>query len=261
MRPISFEEKQKISLDILIDVARFCDENGITYFLSCGTLLGSIRHKGFIPWDDDADIMMPRPDYKKFLQIYNSNQYKLYGPDMGVLYYAKVYDPKTVKYEVGLDYKKYKAYGIDIDVFPLDGIVNDEKIINRLYTKERILEKFLRLSTQPIFYRKNPLKAINRIIARIFGSNFFIKLIEKNAQTYDYEKSDYVVRMRRSPNGFTGALPKSVYEKDYNEFEGHEFCVPRGYDAWLTKFYGNYMKLPPKEERIPSHEGDSYYVV
>lgn len=256
---LSLEECRKISLDILIDVRDFCDRNNITYFLSVGTLLGAIRHKGYIPWDDDIDIMMPRPDYNRLLNEYDG-KYALLKPSSGMLYYAKVYDPKTIKIEADTDYKKYKPIGVDIDVFPLDGIVNDEKIINRLYKKECFLELLLRLSNQPIFLRKNKLKAINRIIPRIIGSKNLVKLIERNAQTYKYEDSDYVVRMRRSTNGFTGALPKSVYEKDYAEFEGHTFCIPKGYDQFLRAFFGDdYMELPPLEKRI-THDFECYRV-
>ena len=258
MKRLTLEECKKISLDILVDVADFCEKNNIRYFLSVGTLLGAIRHKGFIPWDDDIDIMMPRPDYKRFLDEYNG-KYMLLKPESGLLYYAKAYDPTTIKYEADTDYKKNKPIGVDIDIFPLDGIVNDQEIIDKLYKRECFLETLLRLSNQPIFLRKNPIKCINRIIPRIIGSKNLVRMIEKNAQAYDYEKSDYVIRMRWSPNGFTGALPKEVFEKDYGEFEGHRFCIPKGYDQFLTAFFGDYM-TPPKEEDRVTHRFECYRI-
>ncbi len=256
MRKLSLEECKKISLDILIDIADFCDKNNITYFLSVGTLLGAIRHKGYIPWDDDIDIMMPRPDYERLLKEYKG-PYKLLKPEEGLLYYAKAYDPDTVKYEADTDYKKNKPIGVDIDIFPLDGVVNDEKIIEKMYKKECFLETLLRLSNQPIFLRKNPIKCINRIIPRIIGSKNIVKMIEKNAKIYDYDTSDYVIRWRWSPNGFTGALPKSVYEKATGEFEGHSFCIPKGYNEFLTAFFGDYMTLPPEDKRVV-HDFECY---
>jgi len=248
LKELTAEQIKKIAFDILLEVTNYCEKNNITYFLACGTLLGAVRHSGFIPWDDDIDIMMPRPDYNKFLDSYKG-KYKLCKPSEGRYYYAKVFDDKTIKKESNIDEKKYKDIGVDIDIFPLDGIVNDERIVNKLYKKEEFLEMLLRLSNQPIFHRKNPLKAINRVIPRLIGSKNLVKMIESNAQTYKYEDSDYVVRMRRSTNGFTGALPKEVYEKLYMKFEGHDFCVPKGYDAWLTRFYGDYMVLPPIEKQ------------
>ena len=258
-RRLNSDGTKTISLDILVDVAIFCEKNNIKYYLSCGTLLGAIRHKGFIPWDDDVDIMMPRPDYDRFLDTYNNDKYKLCKPSKGRYYYAKVYDSNTIKIEKGVDYKKYQPLGVDIDIFPLDGIVNDEVIIKKLHNKSAKLELLLRLSNQPIFYRKNPLKCINRIIPRIIGSKNIVRMIEKNAQTYKYEDSEYVIRMRNTPNGFTGALKKDVYDPPIKkEFEGHMFYVPRDYDTWLTRFYGDYMKLPPKEKQIAHHNNDCY---
>ena len=249
MKELTLEECKKISLEILIDIADFCDRHGLRYFFSVGTLLGAVRHQGFIPWDDDIDIMMPRPDYIRLLNEYEG-PYRILKPSAGLLYYAKAYDPKTVKYEADTDYRKNQAIGVDIDIFPLDGIVNDPEVIDKLYKKECFLETLLRLSNQPIFLRRNPLKAINRIVPRIIGSRNIVKMIEKNAMTYDYDTSDYVIRMRWSPNGFTGALPKEVFEKAEGQFEGHTFCIPKGYDAFLTAFFGDYMTIPKEEDRV-----------
>ena len=217
MRKLSVEECRKISFDILRDIADYCEKHDLRYFLSVGTLLGCIRHKGFIPWDDDIDIMMPRLDYQKLISEYDG-KYRILNPHTGFLYYSKAYDPNTVKYEPGTDYSKYEPLGVDIDIFPLDGMVNDKAILDKLYKKECFLETLLRLSNQPIFYRKNPIKCINRIIPRIIGSKNLVKMIERNAMTYDYDKSDYVVRMRCSPNCFMGSIAKEIYDVSYGEF-------------------------------------------
>lgn len=249
MRKLELSDIKKISLDILIDVHDFCVAHNIKYYLACGTLLGAIRHKGFIPWDDDVDIMMPRPDYNRFLNEYINQKYKAYRPDEGRYYYAKVYDPSTLKYENGIDYNINKVLGVDIDVFPLDGIINDEEIINKLHKRSDKLETYLRLANQKLLL-KGPLKAMNRLLPRLFGRKRLVKMIEKNAQTYKYEDSEYVIRMRNTPNGFTGALKKEVYDEPVlKEFEGHMFYVPRDYDLWLSSFYGDYMTLPPVEKR------------
>lgn len=261
LKKIKNGDIKRIALDILIDVAFFCDKNKIEYYLACGTLLGSIKYKGYIPWDDDIDIMMPRPSYNRFLSEYKG-KYKVLNPSSGIFYYAKVYDDNTIKIEAGKDYKKIKPIGIDIDVFPLDGIINDEEEINRLMIRAKGLETLLLLSNQPIFYRKNPIKAINRVVPRLIGSKNIVKLIEKNAQTYKYEDSEYVIRMRNTPNGFTGALNKDVYyPPKKKEFEGHQFNVPNNYDMWLRRFYGdNYLNQePPKEKQKPHHKNECYW--
>ncbi len=260
MKKLSTDEIKKIALDILIDVDRFCIENNITYFLACGTLLGAIKYKGFIPWDDDIDIMMPRPDYERFLNLYKSDKYKVLSPSEGMYFYGKVYDTNTEVIENGNDYKKYSPIGIDIDVFPLDGIVNDEKIIKRKVKKSAFLETLLRLSNQPIFYRKNKLKAINRIIPRIIGSKNIVKLIENNAKEYKYVDSDYVIRYKDTPNGNSCAIEKDVFKIIRKEFEGYMFNVPEGYNIWLSKFYRkDYLTYVPDVNQRRTHNRLTYF--
>lgn len=258
---LTVKDCKKISLDILKNVTGFCEENDITYFLACGTLLGAIKYKGYIPWDDDIDIMMPREDFNRFINSYSHHKYKLLKPEDGLFCIAKVYDSNTEKYEMGIDYKKNKPLGVDIDVFPLDGIINDKNVIKKMYRRECFLEMLLRLSNQPLFLRKNPLKCINRIIPRLIGSKNIVKWIIKNQTKYPYKDSEYVVRMKRSLNGFTGALPKEIFDKDYAIFEGNKFVVPKGYDKWLKSFYGDYMnKLPKEEDRKPSHDNKCFLI-
>lgn len=255
---LSLRERQNISLEILIDVDTFCRKHNITYFMGCGTLLGAVRHKGFIPWDDDIDILMFRDDFNRFIDVYQSEHYSLSKPMDGRFCIAKVYDNATVEYETGIDYKGREPLGVDIDIFPLDGIKNDKKIIDKQYKRECFLEMLLRLANQQLFLRKNPLKCINRIIPRIIGRKNIVKMIILNQTKYKVDEEEYVVRMKRSTNGFTGALPKSVYSPIELSFEGHLFLAPAGYDVWLKAFFGDYMKLPPLEKQKP-HEGNCYY--
>lgn len=254
---LTFEQIKQRSLDILLDVSSFCENNNIRYYLACGTLLGAIRHNGFIPWDDDIDIMMPRPDYKRFLHEYKSEKYELLKPSDGYFFFTKVCDPKTEMIESWIDYKNNKAFGLGIDIFPLDGMVNDEVEYKKRVRISGFFETLLRLSKQPIFYRKNPIKAINRIIPRVVGSKNIIKIIERIDQKYDYEKSEYVIRFKTTTNGETLPVSKEAFEPIKKEFEGHLFIIPRGYDEWLSKFFGDYTKLPSEENRIP-HERECY---
>lgn len=255
---LTLKERQSISLEIMKNVHNFCVENGIRYYLISGTLLGAIRHKGFIPWDDDIDIMMPRPDYEKFLELYVDKNNKVLRPQEGMYSYAKVYDARTIKYEYGRDYHNKRIFGIDIDIFVLDGIINDTKILDKIYKKEAVLEKLIILANQPIM-KKGILKAINRIIPRIIGAKRLVKVREKNASQFDYDKSDFVVRMRYCSKGFTGIMKKEDYEPPVLvKFEDCEFYAPNNYDLWLSNFYGDYMKLPPKEKQV-AHECNCFW--
>ena len=257
----TLDDIKRISLSILIDVTNFCDKNNISYYLSCGTLLGAIKYGGFIPWDDDVDIMMPRPSYIKFINNYKNQKYELLNPNIGMYFFAKVFDPNTIVYEQGIDYKKYNPIGIGIDIFPLDGIINDDKIISKITKRSEYLETLLRLSNQPIFYRKNKLKSINRIIPRIIGSKKLVKLIEKNAQKYDYNLCDYVIRYKHTSNGKNTALPKIIYDKANAKFEGNVFCVPKGYDDWLKSFYGqDYLEYTPPLDKRVTHNTKCYLI-
>lgn len=255
---LTLKQRQQVSLEIMKNVHNFCCENGIKYYIISGTLLGAIRHKGFIPWDDDIDIMMPRPDYEKFLNTYKDDNYRILKPQEGMYSYAKVYDIRTIKYEDDKDYRNKKALGIDIDIFVLDGIVNDKTVLDKIYRKEMILEKLIVLANQPIM-KKGLFKSINRIIPRIIGSKNLVNMREKNASQFDYDKSDYVVRMRYCSKGFTGIMNKTDYDPPVLvDFDDVQLFAPKNYDLWLTNFYGDYMKMPPKEKQV-AHECECYW--
>ena len=129
MKELTIEELKEVELNILKDVAKFCEINKIQYFLCGGTLLGAIRHKGFIPWDDDIDIAMPRADYERFFKLYNGNnsRYKadsLENNNNWHMSFGRVGDINTVLYEHTLK-NKYKKYHAFIDIFPVDGLPNN----------------------------------------------------------------------------------------------------------------------------------------
>ena len=132
MKQINIEEIRKLQISILLYVHEFCKKNNIRYSLSGGTLLGAVRHKGYIPWDDDIDIMMPRPDYERFVNEFNENrkdvEYKVicsYNDSQFFQPFAKVVNTKTFLKET---YKRPVAQmGVYIDVFPIDGLPNDEQ--------------------------------------------------------------------------------------------------------------------------------------
>ena len=128
-KQLTIEEVKKMNLDILSVVADFCEKNGLRYWLYYGTLIGAIRHNGYIPWDDDIDIAMPRPDYEKFLKTFNQTSgslYKVIEDRISIGYhtpFAKVHNPETI---IESEFSDEMAFGVFIDIFPFDG-VKDEK--------------------------------------------------------------------------------------------------------------------------------------
>lgn len=257
---ITNEDNKKIQLEILSYVAQFCDDHGLRYFLADGTLLGAIRHKGYIPWDDDIDIQMPRPDYNALAELFqNQGHYKLITPSdqMSRFHNIKIYDDRTVKIEQGLTYCN-DYLGVDIDVFALDGSPENE-------------EEFLRVKKKIHDYYVSScwLKAIrygslkNRIRVLVYrlqlkGPERMMDQAIKLCESYNYEKSNYIARYGRFGLGYR--LPKWNYESyEMREFEGFRFRIPKGYDEILKADYGDYMTLPPIEEQVTHHKNKAYW--
>lgn len=150
MKEISSVALRKIEFDILCDVADFCHQNNIRYYLCGGTLLGCIRHHGFIPWDDDIDIIMPRPDYIRFHSLYNQRQshyrvHSLLTDSQWYSTFAEVEDNRTIKVYQGF---KKESLGVSIDIFPIDGSPDGEKKRKCFWYINNILTRIATLSKQ-----------------------------------------------------------------------------------------------------------------
>ena len=266
MKEISLEELKKIQIDILDYVDDFCKKNGINYWLDCGTLLGAIRHKGYIPWDDDIDIGMLRPDYEKFIELFNHNNdsdfsFICYENDKDWVFpFGKVLNNNTVFFEP--DEKHGIKSSVYIDVFPYDNAPEDKKKINRIFKKRNLYAKLTKLQRFSCFYieRKNKYNFIRypfHIMMQIFPKDFFVKKGVELSKKYMNIQTNLV-------GNFT-SLSKQYCEKDVFssfvdvEFEGKKYPAPVGYDKWLKSFYGDYMKLPPKEKQISHHRYEAYY--
>ncbi|MBQ7239602.1 MAG: LicD family protein, partial [Bacteroidales bacterium] len=129
MQELTLKELQGVSLDLLVSLHDFCVKNKVNYSIAYGTLIGALRHKGFIPWDDDIDVMMPRPDYERFCKSYKSDRYRLiyYGNDKTALAgFARLVDCQKTNYKTERPWTMQKS-GVWIDIFPIDGVEKDEK--------------------------------------------------------------------------------------------------------------------------------------
>ncbi len=268
MRELSLDEIKKYELDILIDVADFCNNHGLRYFIAYGTLIGAARHKGFIPWDDDIDIQMPRPDYDKFLSLYNGKGknnkiYKVVNPyDKDSKHtFAKVVDLRTNKIEKGILYKRGESLGIDIDIFPMDGQPDDDKEFLRYYNKK--YKQYKRFSYIVNNYQNRSWKgkivfAIPCVINRLVGKRRILNRISRY-NVYEYDCSKYVGATAGLFNSKNNRFKKAWFENFVElDFENYKFKVPCGYHEILTQMYGDYMELPPKEQQVTHHTNKVY---
>lgn len=250
-------------IECLIEIDRVCNENGLRYYLTGGTLLGAIRHKGFIPWDDDIDIAMPRSDYEKLRNIASvvfEKKFRLVTIDEDKNYYcrfAKLYHQETTLVE--FEHPFYLG-GLYVDVFPLDGLPKDEIKRKKHFIKyTKALNILYRLYSHPIKISEvNSLRGLLRYGKRkIYGLLYsipeIIKVCEKTAKTYPFEESEYVANL----SGAWGEreITKREYfdEHDYAEFEGRKYRIPKGYHMLLTGLYGDYLQLPPIEKQVSHH--------
>lgn len=261
MKELTHEEVQKVSLDILKHVHEFCVANDIHYTLAYGTLLGAVRHKGFIPWDDDVDIMMARPDYDRFCAIYKQDGYRLLSPNNHSIFpFARVCDmEKTTTDDLFMPWTDVE-HGVSIDVFPMDG-AEDElvQLKKRLKEATRIRKQLLdyRLAKAPICLKWGLLRNLKIFVAKIL---FLWRNPQGKALAIldgkKYEDSNYVTNLSSPDEYDIEHYEKSMFEKYcLLKFEDAEFFSVADYDKMLSDYYGDYMKLPPKEKQVPRHSG------
>ena len=270
MKLLDLEGMRRIQLEVLDVVMKFCDENNIHCFLDGGTLLGAIRHKGYIPWDDDIDVGMLRSDYDRFMDIFNkkNTRYKFHciENDPSFIYaFGRVLDTRTILYEP--DSRTGRRTALNIDVFPMDSAPDDDKALRKMLILQYVYRNLHAARYLPMFtppngniFRKILAYTIripmNLVPISVLPRNYFAQKMLDNAKRYAYEDTKRV-------GSFLGThevvIDREKFEKfTYTEFEGKQYKIPIGYDEWLTKLYGDYMKLPPKKWQITHHYYEAY---
>lgn len=272
MKPMTLDEVHQVLYDILVDIHKFCVKNNIKYSLSGGSLLGAIRHNGIIPWDDDIDIQMSRPEYEHFIHTYKSDRgYQLFSrelkgcEDVGIAF-SRVCEMERTFVDTGMSPWKKEPTGLWIDILPMDGAPSDEKTalkkIKKMYRYWR-LTLFARAKLK-IEYKNA--KTFNlkirlfrrKIIARFIPDSIVPRYIEM-CKEYDYEKSSYLANYSTMQYKYREWQPKSPMDSlILHKFEKGEFYIMEDYHTSLSHLYGNYMELPPLEKRV-AHEINSLY--
>ena len=268
---LNLEEIQKQSVKILYAIDDICRQEGIKYFLAYGTLLGAVRHDGFIPWDDDIDIQMPRDDYERFEEYCIKNSKELYPL---VLFSQKTKSKYPygidrlcdTRYTIKRDDEEDCGMGLFVDIYPLDGMGND---INEAISMEKrahplssmfcqASKKYCKIvKTKRI--RSIAKKYLRYIYAKLRGKHYFGKKLAAIANEHNYDDSDYVgcVVWRTYDE-------RDIYKRQWidelmeHKFEERMLMIPKNYDSVLSQIYGDYMKMPRVEDRVPHHYYEAY---
>ncbi len=258
---LSLQQLQQIETDVLQVLHDFCEEHHLTYYLFAGTLLGAIRHNGFIPWDDDVDVLMPRPDYEKFLKLFPKHN-KLAHIGLATketpyfhLDIAKIYDKR---WEVSEQCVRIPCpLGPWVDIFPLDNMGDNPQAVRKLYKQVKFWEAFKYWKMQ-----KAPVKNFKHIMRELLlrpglffiPSHVLLNKIDKVAQQYASENfTKYVFNVTHTPYPPEKAMLSEWFSgKELHTFEGYQFYIPSGWHEILKNFYGDYM-TPPAEHQRKAH--------
>lgn len=249
--------------EMLSRIDSVCRENGIVYFLSGGTAIGAIREKGFIPWDDDLDIMLPRKDYEKLIELLekeDNDTYKVFSlrDDSWNRPYSCYVDKRTYGKHELVD---YSHLGVTLDILPMDGMSSSSGKVAKYYKRLRVLYA-LYYSSLKVNYGKEEhfifLKKLISLLTKKIGAHRICLRINEKAKRISYEEANYV-----GCSVLIHFMEKEWFRKEWFAeqtlvpFDDKMYPVMNGYDDYLTALYGNYMKRP-EHESDPDHH-TSYY--
>ncbi len=260
MKEINTSELKSIQIVILDKFSEYCKLNNLKYSLAYGTALGAVRHKGYIPWDDDVDVMMPRKDYEYFINNFNKthNDVKCYSYPNDTDYrqpFAKICDENTIMNE--FLYAK-DCYGVYIDLFPIDGIKKSSYVsfiamLLHILNAKKAVNLCLRSKSKKIII------AIGKALLCFISVQYIIAFIQKCSKRHKINDVPFACVLC-STTAKREILPKAVYEecKDI-EFEGKNYKIVKDHDAYLNACYGDYMSFPPISKRESTHKYKAYW--
>ena len=259
----NIRDTQNLMLPVMVFIDKICRDHNLRYSLAYGTLIGAIRHKGFIPWDDDIDIIMPRPDYEKLQNIIknmNSDEFGIMDSnDLDSFYVtrmAKVYNKKTYLKE--FPHKYILEYGAFVDIFAVNGMPDDVEEIKKMEKDIFWCSRCLHMYISSIYRIRGKRKKFTWFFKPF--AKWALNKSNKIFNRYDFDSSKYAMNFEGD------SIEKELIETDlFNhlidvDFEGYKFKVFEQYDSYLKQMYGDYMQLPPIEEQEPHHSFDLYKI-
>lgn len=271
MRKIeSVDELKQIQLDILLAFDKFCEENNIKYSLAAGSLIGAIRHKGFIPWDDDIDVYVMREDYNMLNRIFPEKymgKYALITMERNKEWnraYGKLCDDRTIHCEnvIGVP----KDMGVAIDVFPIDDVPDDfaewtKYNKRRIFLRDMYTMKYIKIKRGRSLV-KNLFVIASKVVLFPFSFTLLARIMNWYSQIHNGKGYLHVYENCPGVYNTKFAWQKKDFDKLLNvEFEGHYVKIMSGYDDYLRTIYGDYMQLPPEEKRLSHHSFEAYWKV
>ncbi len=260
--PETLRKLQLKELDTLVYFKEFCDKNNLLFYLCGGCCIGSLRTGGFIPWDDDIDILMPRDDYEKLYKLWDNDRqerFKLLRTDEKIFtgnIFTTIVDTETTCVKANQAHLDI-PFGIMMDIFPIDGCPKGKF--------KRTMQK-LNAMIYSLFLAQIVPENHGGIMA--LGSKFLLSIVkspkarekkwrnaERRMSKYKIADCEYITELCEGVHSMQPEYPKEWFASAvYREFEGLQMPIPVGYDPYLKKAFGDYMKLPPEDKQKPHHD-------
>lgn len=259
----TLKKLQQKELESLVYFDKFCKEYELKYFLLGGCVIGAIRHNGFIPWDDDIDVMMPRRDYERMLRLwktYESNERFLMLKTDGDTFtgncFATLVDTSATM--VKENQKDIDVpHGIVTDVFPLDGCPGG-KFKRYLQYYHAMMYSLYMTEVVPTNHGKL-IRFVGSVLLKLVPSRKrrtkIWKKHERKMTRYSFNTHEKCTELCAGPHYMLNEYPQRAFaDVIYHDFEGMRFPIPQGYDTYLKMAFGNYMELPPEDKQVPHHD-------